>query len=393
MSAPRASTLRKSRNRFFARQRMPRDQNFWLAYLIRHAPEAGIPLEDIEVLRAWTPVRSNCPELEGILEELLEDMPVEWRPVAQDIFVGRTMAGDVQATADTSHDARIVTLTLQFTTVLHAYTVAFDEQQIAMRAVLTEIRARGDAARDDIERIDSERFARYWTLIETSRSDWLDPRLIAGLAVDLRVLPDHERSPARERVVLAAERWIVCHELAHHLLGHTVGRQRLRPVQALVDAYRPDALAVGLNPSQRRELDADVLAFLLAARACKGSSSDVRDLYAAEIGAAMALVAVAHVQDAWVTVGAAGETHPGFDVRWGAVQALTEVLSYGVARGPAADHPRDLMLDLSVFAAAAASAADGRREGRPAGRLRLLGLVNASLAGKQALWKVIGPPL
>lgn len=392
MSAPRKSTLRKSRNKFFDRERMPRDQSFWLYYLTQHAPDVRLAPEDLDVLRAWKPERSNCPELSGVVEDLLTSMPAEWRPVADDVFVGRTIGADVNAAARTKHDARLVTLSLQYTNVLHAYVVVFDEQQAAMRAVLTASDDGGPSADAAIDLIGSDRFDRYWDLLEQGRPNWMDPRLVAGLVADLQVLPGHERSPAREHVVLAAETWIVCHELAHHLLGHTVSKRRTLPASALVDGHRPAGLWTGLNASQREELDADVLAFLLAAGACAGDLPLARGLYAAEMGAGTALVALAHVKDAWTTVRAPEETHPGFDLRWAAVRALTQDLSRDMERGPVGDHPRDLLLDLSVFAEAAAAAAQARRADALHDRPRLRDLVGASLRAKQELWTEIGPP-
>lgn len=127
-----------SRNKFFNRERMPRDLSFWSYYLQRHAQTHDFSEEQLALLADWMPHRSNCPELTDVVEGLLEAMPLSWRTLADDIFVGRVLSGDVNAMAETSKDARIVKLYLQYTIVLHAYATARDEQLAAIRQVIHE---------------------------------------------------------------------------------------------------------------------------------------------------------------------------------------------------------------------------------------------------------------
>jgi hypothetical protein len=365
---------------------MPADESFWLHFLTRVVPDFPLSVDDRLQLEQWRPERSNCPELTGVVEDLIESMPPDWQPLASELFVGRVLDGEVNATAETSRRARIVRITLQYTNVLHAYVTVFDEQRAALNLLLGEIKAGGPDREQRVAAIDSERFAHYWYLIEQGRSDWHDRTQIVGLVEDLRIVAAPERSDLRAQSVLLAETWVICHEIAHHLLGHTLRSGKQLPADELVAQYREPDLMRGLNKSQRSECDADVLAYLLLARACRPEEPpSAYDLYGAETGAALALVALTHVTDAWGTSYSDEATHPGFDVRWALLDQLTCRLSQGMPTGKAGDHPQDLLIDLTLFASAAYDAARLRSGGDAPPRLTLLDLASAALDRKEEL--------
>jgi hypothetical protein len=157
------------------------------------------------------------------------------------------------------------------------------------------------------------------------------------LVADLRVRTD--RSGLRAEAVLAAEKWIIAHEIAHHLLGHTVRHGRRLPAAEFVAQYRNPTVAATLNARQLEEYDADLLAHLLVSTACRpeGAPSS-SDIYQAEIGSVMALVSLTHVIGHWGTSNDADATHPGFDVRFQIVADVVERLSGDMPVGSGGDH-------------------------------------------------------
>lgn len=393
MPRPQPPALAASRERFYAEEGQPSDGSFWNHYLALAAPGTELAGRARQALGGWRPVRSNCPELTDVVEDLVDGMPHDWQPVADELFVGRVIGGEVNATAETSRDARIVRLDLQYTSALFAYATAWDEQMLALRLVLGEAQAGGPGVEDRIAALDAERFARYWDALEVARADMLDPGQIAALAAELRVASSADRTDERELGVLLAESWVVCHEVAHHLLGHTLTHRPALPAAALVAAHRYPELLDGLNPSQADECDADVLAFLLLARACDPDvPPGARDLYRAQLGAALGLIALTHVNDGWTTELGPDRTHPGLDRRWPIVEQLARGLGGEMPIGAAGDHPFDLMIDLTLFASAALDAA-ARRGGQSRRRLRLLDLADAAIDCKQELRDQLGKAL
>lgn len=192
------------------------------------------------------------------------------------------------------------------------------------------------------------------------------------------------RESLQEDMVDAAESFVIAHELAHHLLGHTVSRREKRRAKLVVDEMieRLGLLPslVAMNNSQREELQADILAYLIAARAIKGQPS-YPDLYRAVAGSSLALITLAHVAGEWVEPDPAS-THPDFISRFAIVASLTEAFSAGSAPGKQGDHPLAFLAQLNTFAAVALSTWLSRRfpGERPAtieqSMNHLLGLMN-----------------
>lgn len=375
----------KARRKFFVDEGMPDGINFWLFYWRRLGdPTVRLSEDDLAELQAWVPDRSNCPELTVVFESLIKPLPDEWRTIADDLFVGRVLLGDVNATADTSKRARTIRIFLQYTTVLYAYVGAFDDLMQTLRQLLEDFKAHRPDVGERVAELDA-RLEGHWGLIEQNLVDWRDEWQVAGLSYELRALLATGRVQVTEDGVLAAERWVIAHELAHHLLGHTVSRQN-QPARALIVSFLDVVDMTTLNPSQVQECQADILAFLLIARVF--TPSDIPsgpDLYRAEMGAVLGLTSSTHVKDAWVTGSDPDETHPGFDVRFSIIVELTRRLCGDRPRGTMGDHPMDLLIDLGAFASVAFDAFRRRLGVGPGRRLDLLELMDKTIDEKIAL--------
>jgi hypothetical protein len=77
--------LARSRNRFFHEEKLPQE-NFWFSWYNRLSSKPPVSDQDIAALQTWSPQRSNCPEQTCVVEDLIQDMPDEWRPLASELF-------------------------------------------------------------------------------------------------------------------------------------------------------------------------------------------------------------------------------------------------------------------------------------------------------------------
>lgn len=206
------------------------------------------------------------------------------------------------------------------------------------------------------------------------------------MAADLRVVSSADRSDVRAQAVLQAERWIISHEIAHHLLGHTVRHGKRLPARDVVEPSRNPSVVSKLNPRQAEEYDADLLAHLLLSGACRPDTAPTRfGLYRAATGSVMALVSVTHISGHWATTSGIEETPPGFDVRFQLISDVLARLSADTPVGPNGDHPMDLFIDLTLFVASAYDAARRRAGVGPDRRLTLLELADEALKRKGKL--------
>lgn len=333
------------------------DRSFWW-----HAFKAMGATEILEDPRQqpvlhWKPERSNCPEVQEVLEGLIGDAPERWKAVLSNVFVGRTLEGDPNAEAWNRGRVGVVELTLQYTNVLTSYINAFDHFVFGVYAIIKEIDLSSETAQRDVDEVTRQAYAEIWDLLDSAQPMVSDvTRLVGSAAADIGMHPS--RSPdVHASAVSACERWIICHEVAHHLLGHTSdpGRAdaqvtRTRLLGILTEAgVVADALS--LAPSPRQELEADCLGFLLAARAVD-RSPDFADLYRAALGSYISLLAVTHARDDWVQ--GPSSTHPELETRLGAISRLVVHLSGDRPQTDGlGDHPLGLLIQLETFAIAA----------------------------------------
>jgi len=337
--------LKNSRGKFFEVHKMPRDRTFWHYFLEQVGRLDEIPPEQLQKVSQWKPERSNCPELTATLEDLIENIPPEWKEIASNIFVGRVFDGEVNASAWTNMKAGIIEINLQYTFILSAYVAAFDQYVESLRLILKGIGL--DSAEQLVSDLDN-RLTSTWSQLDDSRSEWMDARLLAGGNPALLHLAPPDRVQPREDVVVACEEFIIAHELAHHLLGHTTSRKdggkAKVTVDEVVDAADLHRHMETLNGSQVKELRADILAFMIMANVVDYPAPFGR-LYRAILGSTISLLALAHVTDTWVATGN-DESHPGIIRRYNVIEALTEWLSVNKPRGEVGDHPLGLISQL-----------------------------------------------
>ncbi|TDC39053.1 ImmA/IrrE family metallo-endopeptidase [Micromonospora sp. 15K316] len=347
------ATLKNSRGKFFHEHKMPPDLNFWI-FFFRYAGRP-LPVDEKVMARAleWKPERSNCPQLTITIEHLIRSVPDEWRALANNLFVGRVLKGDLNAMAWTERQAGVIEMNIQYTFTLSAYAAAYDEFFHNLKSFVGDVAAKRPGLESMVHELD-KRFAEPWEQLDTARSGWVDRRLLV-VANPVAARWAKGRESLHEDMVDAAESFVIAHELAHHLLGHTVSRRDKRKAKDAVDEVIE---RLGLfyamsqfNQSQREELQADILAYLIVAQALEGAPQ-FSDLYRAVAGSTLALVTHAHVTESWVELDSAA-THPGFTTRFNMVHKLTEMLCSDRPTGDQGDHPMAFLSQLSTFAAVA----------------------------------------
>ncbi|MET7820046.1 hypothetical protein [Micromonospora zamorensis] len=355
------TTLKNSRGKFFHVHKMPPDLNFWLHFLQHAGRESDLDPALVRRARDWRPERSNCPRLSFLLEDLIAAIPAEWRALATNLFAGRVLQGDVNAAAWTERKAGILEINVQYSFTLSAYAAAYDEFFHHLRDFSREVMRDADTAQELSASI-NKRFLEPWGQLENARKTWIDRRLVATRNPVRRRLT-LGREDLQEDMVDAAESFVIAHELAHHLLGHTVSRRDKKRAKVIVDQTVEKlglypAMAA-LNTSQREELQADLLGYLIVAQAVEREPT-FSDLYRAVAGSSLALITLAHVTQEWVESDSAG-THPGFVTRFAVLQSLTESFTVDSEAGEIGDHPLGFLAQLSTFAAVALSSWMSRR--------------------------------
>ncbi|WP_306214267.1 M48 family metalloprotease [Actinoplanes sp. RD1] len=315
-----------------------------------------IPEAHKQELENWRPERSNCPELTLMIDNFIKRIPIAWRDVAREIFVGRVPAGEIQATAWTEKHAGLIELNVQFTWVLSAYVDTYDEFYFATRGLIEEFYRNGsDPAIEAMAKTLQSRLLDPWDRLDEKKLAWRDPRLIESGTLALVQSSRPGREEARMILVSACEEYILAHELAHHLLGHLVKNRGKARAREVVNGYLRDdeiwKVYSPLNKSQKDEFEADILAYLLVANGVD-RAPEQGYMYRAVLSSAMTQIALAHVKEGWV-YDAPDATHPNFFQRFSLIQRLTEILSAGMPRGVIGDHPMSALGQVETFSAVA----------------------------------------
>lgn len=266
------------------------NRNFWWYVMREHRMDAVLSDPANALLWEWRPEHANCPELNHEVLALASVCPPEWREVVRSVFVGRTLDGDLNAGADQRGGSAWVSISLQVTSVVGAYIAAHDR----LTALLVLLQS-GEAVPD-------AEIARVFEHIALSRQGWADPsRYVGAHSVVLSGPHGRDEEYYSDRVT-DAEMFAICHEFAHHLLGHTGASPKRLNVEWQL---QPVLRAAGMHDfvydrpeAQRRELLADVLGLRLA---CLPRREDaVRLIYSTMIGSICVLLAEADVKDHWM---------------------------------------------------------------------------------------------
>ena len=351
------ATLKNSRGKFFEVHKMPRDRTFWYYFFDRTGRLEELPEKHVSALASWRPERSNCPELTEVIEDLIQNIPIEWRALANNIFVGRVLDGEANAKAWTRVKAGIIEINLQYTFVLSAYVAAFDDYVRLSSSLLEKVLDPSENM-DEVVRALDDRLSEPRSWLDESRPEWLDLRLLSSGNPALRRLTPPDRIDLLGNVVAACEEFAIAHELSHHLLWHTVSKsgksKAWRTVDTAIDSAGIIDKLTGLNPSQIQELHADILAFMIMANAINGIAPFHR-LYRALAGSMISHIALADINESWIEKDDSA-SHPDFIARCIVIAALAEWLSKSQHVGDVGDHPLGLLVQLQGFSALAINA-------------------------------------
>lgn len=352
--------LAKSRRAFLADQRQQGDRSFWFYAFTAMGLTEVLEADRYQDTLWWEPRRANCPEIEGVLENLIDDAPEHWKALLRNVFVGRTLTGDPNAEAWNRGRVGVVEISLQFTNILTDYINAFDQFFFALRSILKEIDLSAPDAQQRVDDLNDAAHLGVWESLDAAQAQMADlTRLVGSVAVDLGLHPD--RAPDEHAVAVSAcERWVIGHEIAHHLLGHTAHADRhdakatRQYLMRILHEAGADDVLENLGESARQEVHADCLGLLISARAVD-RDPDVRSLYGAVAGSFLSLLAVTHARDDWLHE--PDSTHPPIWARLSVLGIMIRHITAGlppeeIERGRHA-HPIGFLIQMEVFAAGA----------------------------------------
>lgn len=352
--------LKNSRGTFLDEYGFRHDRSFWwhcAALIAESAPNDEARAKMLDWRDApenhpavlWSPTNSNCPAISALVDRLVTLLPAEWRALGRNVFVGIAPLGEVNAEAWNQHRRGIVELNLQYLWVLDEYGAAFDEYRHAVsvrisRDTYSPLRSHEDA--------DYGALLSSWRHLQDVAGHWRNEAVIYPGDHKLIRLAPGRLPEERERLTTSAEMFIVAHELAHHFLAHTSrgANQRRRQAERILANVRTRRNLTQDAPIPepwQKELDADIVGMAIIARQFEPGRS-FGDAYAAEFGAVLALIAVAHIHDDW-DVEDHSSTHPPLALRLRNLAAAVEEWYSDAPRARHGDHPLDLWLQLELF--------------------------------------------
>lgn len=329
--------LSRSRAYFLGKHGMPRrDRSFWWWAARRFDfSRTRAEIEADPSLR-WTPDRSNCPELDVVATGIVDSLPNEWHSVASGVFVGRTMAADVNAEAKQLRGKAYISLSLQLTIVLPPVATALDRFRAVFEAWLTD------------SSLPESNLDGVFDHIEAHAEGW-QSKVMVGSHPLASLGPNRRGAAFYSDVSGHAEAWAVSHEYAHHLLGHTSRSARRADVHQFVRDVAQDSrleqFVFERSMPASRELQCDILGLILQAGDVDGRASG-EDWVSALIGAVVCLVAEAQINRHWFL---SVEDYPSTADRVGAVLAVGHQRMSSLAPTVA----DDLAGQLAAFATAA----------------------------------------
>ncbi|MGX1973577.1 hypothetical protein [Streptomyces kronopolitis] len=347
-------SLEQSRKSFHEVRGLP-VQNFWKTVFQTQGHDDILRTPRFQEWLNWTPNRSNCPELELLMENLTDSIPEEWRARGRRIFAGRNLQGQANAEAWQSGEVGVIELNYGFTSASMIYMVLYSKYFEMIHTLGTEV----DFSDDDeeiilmvLEEIGKEGFEPI-LIAEEERRAWTANGMIFPAHRLLREIPSSRSEDSYHEGVRAIEEFAIAHEYAHHLLGHTDDEYpRSRYINGRVDAELTrmgvNFSSYDLNEAQVDELRADSLALLmmtgrLTAQVCASS------IYRSMAGAIMGLTVLAHINESWVVSNEAGETHPDFLTRYDVATTVIREMSKSMPIGPEGGHPIGFLAQLSGF--------------------------------------------
>lgn len=347
-------TLESSRAQFFELNDLP-FECFWATLFTRVGADDVLSDPRFAEFLNWVPDHANCPELDMFMRDLAEQIPSGWPGVANHVFAGRVFESDADAEAWRLDDSGSVCINYGYTRALTAYATIFvgflgglaDAMEVITSGLLTEDRR---AAEEILTGINRRLLTEPLNAVEAIRGSFDKDAPIDALPVELRA--DASRRPdAVDQIVSSAEKWILAHELAHHLLGHLQDSfASAAPVRLIRDvASRSDlaALLSVLPDRQRQECEADLLGYLMVCGFLTSEELAADSFYLTTFGASLALISLGHTGGAWVE--SLDGVHPGVVLRLQALWRTVAALTSSIPPGRGGAHPLDQIAQVNAF--------------------------------------------
>ncbi|MEU5888036.1 hypothetical protein ABZ835_14545 [Streptomyces sp. NPDC047461] len=296
-------------------------------------------------------------------KDLIALAPIEWQATMRNIFVARAFKGDANAEASSFRGAGIIELNYGLTSTAMIYSTLFCHFYASVRSAATDVDF-GDAEEEVTEMIieELERSAFEPILIADSNvSTWASEGSVYAAHPLLIELPKERRQSEYHNFVTATEMFVVAHEFAHHMLGHTeehfkhAGKTR-KVVGTWLAAIGGNEIMNSLNEDQREEIEADIASFLLLSGEISGQRTRSR-VYQAIGGSMLALISLAHVNDHWISQDSES-SHPDFLRRYEVLARLIKHMTMpmpiggGTERNPRGDHPIGFLIQFRGFISA-----------------------------------------
>ncbi|MFJ8022132.1 hypothetical protein [Streptomyces sp. NPDC096311] len=269
--------------------------------------------------------------------------------------MARAFKGDANAEASSFRNAGIVEINHGLTMAAMIYSTLFCHFYESVLSAATEV----DFSDEDEEITqmivdELERSAFEPILIaDQSVGKWATEGNVYAAHPLLIELPVRRTENDYHTLVTAAETFVVAHEFCHHMLGHTDEYFRhaggaKKVVYQWLSQIDADGIMEKLNSSQKQEVEADVAAFLLTCGLLSEGGSRPR-VYRAVGGSMIALVALAHVNQSWVSEGVSS-THPGVLERY---EILAKIIKEITMRLPIGEegkgHPIGFLIQFRGF--------------------------------------------
>lgn len=332
---------------------MPEVGSFFYYFMKKADRLDELSAEELKKEAEWRDDHSNAEYISDALSELIRMSPDLWKASARNVFVGLVDAAEVNATAwRTDKDKAIVEINLQFLLVLRDYVIAFDEFGAGLRKVGADIsEGRLEGLNDKIALL-QEATEENWNALNLASEEWARPDEIHPGTQFLEGKVSAAREDVVDRIVPECIKFIVGHEISHHMLAHLTNSDNkrklaskvLREVGADTDLQ---SITLGLPREQADEINADVISFLLCAGYFTEGAIDFKTLYGAQMGAILTLTGLGHINGYWETDLA--DSHPGIIRRANAISAVTRSLTSQMLLGPHRDHPMELAFQLESY--------------------------------------------
>ncbi|MFG2724058.1 hypothetical protein [Streptomyces canus] len=289
------------------------------------------------------------------MDQLIDTLPEAWRTRARKIFAGRNFDGVANAEAWRDGEVGVIEINYGITSAAMIYSVLYCKYYEMVRTLGVDV----DFTDDDdetllmiLEEVGDSGFAPI-LIADRERESWLSNRSVFAGHELLRELPSSRAEEDYHSMVRAIEEFILAHELAHHLLGHTAdayprSKQNEIYFDDIIRKYGIKFPEEDLNDDQVQEVKADILAILMMSGGLLDELTAAR-VYRAMAGAIIGLTALAHIYDTWVVADNSGETHPDFLTRFSCAADVITCLSRRITIGEEGGHPLGFLNQLSGF--------------------------------------------